>query len=185
MARSTLVVKLKKAGLLRFLGHEHGIVPGAWSAVVQFDADDLAGSSITVEIAAPELVIDSDSARQLAGVDPDGPNLEERAQIQADMLSADYLDAESFPLIRFESSALRRRSEETLHISGTLSLHGVSREVELDADLAPDGAGLVVRGEFTIAQRDFGIEPASIGGVVKVADEVEVRFEIFAAPAGS
>jgi len=181
-ARSTLVVKLKKAGLLRFLGHEHGIVPGSWSAIVHFDADDLAASSIVVEVAAAELVIDSERARELAGLDPNGPSPDERTQIHADMLSADYLDVAAFPLIRFESSTLRRRSEGTLHISGTLALHGVKRAIELDADLEPDGTGYAVRGAFTIKQRDFGIEPASIAGVVKVADEVEIRFEIFAAP---
>ncbi|MGD8331911.1 MAG: YceI family protein [Acidobacteriota bacterium] len=180
--RSTLVVKLKKAGLMRFLGHEHGIVPGAWSADVRFDPDDLDASRIVVEVATPELVIDSERARRLAGVDPDGPNEEERTQIHADMLSARYLDAETFPLIRFESTSLRRRGDSTLRIRGSLSVHGETRPVELDAELQPDGEGYVMRGAFAIEQRDFGIEPASIGGVVKVANEVEIRFEIFAGP---
>lgn len=45
--RSMLVAKTGKAGLLRFLGHEHGIVPGSWSAQVRFDPEDLAGSRST------------------------------------------------------------------------------------------------------------------------------------------
>jgi hypothetical protein len=35
---------------------------------------------------------------------------------------------------------------------------------------------------FEIEQRDFGVEPVSIGGVVKVADGVDIAFEVFAAP---
>jgi hypothetical protein len=57
----------------------------------------------------------------------------------------------------------------------------VNREVSVDAELSREAGGYVARGTFEIAQRDFGIEPASIGGVVKVANEVEIRFEVFAA----
>jgi hypothetical protein len=39
-----------------------------------------------------------------------------------------------------------------------------------------------MRGGFEIEQRDFGVEPVSIGGVVKVADGVDIAFEVFAAP---
>ena len=42
-----------------------------------------------------------------------------------------------------------------------------------------------MRGGFEIEQRDFGMEPVSIGGVVKVADEVGIAFEVFAAPGGT
>ena len=54
-ARSYIVVKAKKAGLLRFLGHEHGVVPGAWSASVVFDEQDLEASAISVEVSAPNV----------------------------------------------------------------------------------------------------------------------------------
>ncbi len=180
--RSTLVAKLKKGGLLRFLGHEHGIIPGAWSAEVRFDPEDLPGSSIAVEVNVAELIIDSERARRLAGVDPDGPNEQEVAEIRAEMLSAEQLDAAAFPLLRFESEQLRLRSRDELRMEGTLTLHGVSRPVEIDAELSTEGPGYVVRGSFEIEQKDFDIEPASIAGVVKVANEVEISFEIFASP---
>jgi polyisoprenoid-binding protein YceI len=180
--RSMLVAKTGKAGLLRFLGHEHGIVPGSWSAQVRFDPEDLAGSSIAVEVDAGELVIDSERARRLAGIDPGGPDEKETAEIQADMLSAKVLDVAAFPQIRFRSSSLRRDSPSSLHVEGRLEIHGVEREVAFDADLEPDGEGWVMRGGFEIGQRDFGMEPVSIGGVVKVADEVGIAFEVFATP---
>jgi polyisoprenoid-binding protein YceI len=85
--RSTLVVKVKKGGLLRFLGHEHGVVPGAWSAEVRFDPRDLAGSSIVVEVGTAELLVDTAPARRLAGVDADGPDEQEVEEIRAKMLS--------------------------------------------------------------------------------------------------
>lgn len=183
-ARSHIVAKAKKAGLLRFLGDEHGVVPGAWSASVVFDEQDLEASAISVEVSVPELLVDTAEARALAGVDPDGPNDEDVAEIRAKMLSDEQLDAERFPLIRFESSRVRLRDEGRLQLEGTLTIHGISREVEIDADLESRDGGYVLRGGFEIKLRDFGIEPVSIGGVVKVANELEISFEIYAAPAG-
>ena len=182
-ARSHIVVKAKKAGLLRFLGHEHGVVPGAWSASVVFDEQDLEASAISVEVSARELLIDTAEARALAGVDPDGPSDAEVADIRATMLSDQQLDAEQFPLIRFESSRLRRRGDGRLRLDGELTIHGILREVEIEADLESRDGGYVLRGGFEIKLRDFGIEPVSIGGVVKVANDLEIKFEIYAAPA--
>jgi len=180
--RSVLVARLKRAGLMRFLGHEHGIVPGSWSAEVRFDPDDLAGSRFAVEIPVAELIIDSADARRLADVDPDGPDSEERGEIRADMLSGKVLDGETFPIISFESRQLTMRSGNRLQIAGTLTLHGVSRDAEVDATLLRDGPGYLLQGRFEIGLRDFGIEPVSVaGGMVKVADEVEIRFDVYAA----
>lgn len=181
-ARSHIVAKAKKGGLLRFLGHEHGIVPGAWSAAVVFDERDPEAARITVEVTALELVVDTAEARALAGVDPDGPNDEDVAKIRAKMLSDEQLDVERFPLIRFESSRVRLRDDGRLRLDGKLTIHGISREVEIDADLERRGGGYVLRGGFQIKLRDFGIEPVSIGGVVKVANDLEISFEIYAAP---
>ncbi len=181
-ARSYIVAKAKKGGLLRFLGHEHGVVAGAWSAAVVFDEQDLDAARISVEVPAPELLIDTAEARTLAGVDPDGPNDEQVAEIRAKMLSDEQLDVEQFPLIRFDSSRVRMRGEGGLQLDGTLTIHGIPREVAIDAALERRDGGYVVSGGFEIKLRDFGIEPVSIGGVVKVSNDLEIKFEIYAVP---
>lgn len=179
--RSWIVAKLKKGGFLRFLGHEHGIVAGAWSAEVRYDAADLAASGIVVEIEVASLIVDSAAARRLAGVDPDGPSPSDIEEIEARMLSDEQLDATSFATIRFSSTSLQHRAENELRIDGTMTLRGVSREISVDATIEPVADGYVVRGGLAIGQRDFGIEPVSIGGVVNVANEVQIRFEVYAA----
>lgn len=178
-ARSHVVAKLKKGGLLRFLGHEHAVIPGSWSAAVVFDEQNLEASRISVDVAAPDLVIDSVQARELAGIDPDGPNDDDRVEIRAKMLSDEQLDAQRFPRVRFESTRIRLQDGGRLRLDGTLSLHGVSRDVEVDADFELTADGYVVRGDFEIKLRDFDIEPISIGGVVKVGNEVKISFEIY------
>ncbi len=179
--RSSIVAKLKKGGLLRFLGHEHGVVPGEWSAEVVFDPDDSSRSRIVVQIEAASLIIDTPAARQLAGVDPDGPNDEEVAEIRAKMLSDEQLNVVAFPAIRFETTRLGL-VDDGLELYGELTIHGVTREVDVEARLRLEGDAWVVRGSLAIEQKDFGIEPVSIGGVVKVANEIEITFEIYAAP---
>ena len=42
------------------------------------------------------------------------------------------------------------------------------------------GRDLTATGKFTIKQTDFGIKPISIGGVVKVKDELNITFTIAA-----
>ncbi len=179
--RSSIVAKLKKGGLLRFLGHEHGVVPGEWSAEVVFDPDDSRRSRIVVQIEAASLIIDTPAARELAGVDPDGPNDEDVAEIRAKMLSDEQLDVVAFPTIRFEATRLGL-VDDGLELYGELTIHGVTREVDVETQLRLEGDAWVVRGAFAIEQKDFGIEPVSIGGVVKVANEIEITFEIYAAP---
>ncbi len=179
--RSSIVAKLKKGGLLRFLGHEHGVVPGEWSAEVLFDPDDPRRSRIVVQIEAASLIIDTPAARELAGVDPDGPNDEDVAEIRAKMLSDEQLDVVAFPAIRFETTRLGLVDDE-LELHGELTIHGVTREVDVDTHVRLEGDVWVVRGSLAIEQKDFGIEPVSIGGVVKVANEIEITFEIYTVP---
>ncbi|MCH7824393.1 MAG: YceI family protein [Acidobacteria bacterium] len=179
--RSTIVAKLKKGGLLRFLAHEHGVVPGEWSAEVVFDPGDSRRSRIVVQIEAASLIIDTPAARELAAVDPDGPNDEDLAKIRAKMLSDEQLDVVAFPAIRFETTRLRL-VDDRLELYGELTIHGVTREVDVETQLRLEGDAWVVRGSLTIEQKDFGIEPVSIGGVVKVANAIEITFEIYAVP---
>ncbi len=179
--RSSLVAKLKKAGLLRFLGDEHGVLAQDWSAEVVFDEGDLDGSRVAVDIQVAGLVIDSAEARELAGVDPDGPNEQQREEIRATMLSDEQLAAAQHPQIRFESTSMRLSGNE-LELSGSLTILGNTRAVRVEADLEKVGVAYIVRGSFEIKLRDFGIEPVSIGGVVKVSNDVEISFEIFAEP---
>jgi hypothetical protein len=43
-----------------------------------------------------------------------------------------------------------------------------------------DGDTLTATGKFTIKQTDFGIKPISVGGVVKVKDDLNINFTIVA-----
>jgi len=100
-------------------------------------------------------------------------------EIQENMLGPKVLDTGQFPEIRFRSTAVEPAGEGRWAVSGDLMLHGQTRPVKL-AVRAQNGHD---QGSAQLRQRDFGIEPISIGGgAVKVKDELRVEFDIVAKP---
>ena len=66
-------------------------------------------------------------------------------------------------------------------IAGELSLHGVSQNVTINAQVVVNGATLRGFGEFSVRQTDYDIKLVSVaGGTLKVKDELKVSFDILA-----
>jgi polyisoprenoid-binding protein YceI len=103
------------------------------------------------------------------------------------LVSPDFFDAEQFPTLSFTSTAVTPEA-----ITGDLTLHGVTRSVELEWDYegaATDPFGNY-RSGFTastkISRKDFGLtwNAALEAGGVLVSDEVKISIETeFTAPA--
>jgi hypothetical protein len=55
--------------------------------------------------------------------------------------------------------------------------------VEIPLDVRRSGSEIHARGEVEWRLRDLGVEPPSVGGVVKVANGFRMTFEIVARPA--
>lgn len=100
--------------------------------------------------------------------------------------SADFFDVESFPTLSFRSTSVRRDVTGQLLIEGELTMHGVTREVELEA--IETGRGTDPWGNerigfsagTTIDRRDFGLtwnQALETGGVL-VGTEVKISLEI-------
>jgi polyisoprenoid-binding protein YceI len=77
--------------------------------------------------------------------------------------SDDFFDAERYPVIRFQSRAVRRLDDHLL-MSGLLSMHGITREVTIPFRVVepptadPHGTTLVnFAGELRLARKDFEI----------------------------
>lgn len=179
--RSYLVAVTTRAGALGFLGHEHGVLAPEWEAEVRYDPADLASAQASVSVAVPALLVDTEMARRRARLG-EGPSSDEVDGIRERMLGADQLDADSHPAIRFVSETVEMVDPLHLRVSGTLTLHGISRPVETVMTVRPIEQFLLFHGELAIRQTDFGITPVSIGGVVKVGDEVRIRYAIWTLP---
>lgn len=46
--------------------------------------------------------------------------------------SADFFDAEKFPTLNFKSSSLKKTGKDTYKLAGNLTIHGVTKPVEMD-----------------------------------------------------
>lgn len=99
--------------------------------------------------------------------------------------SADFLEVEKYPTMTFASTGLRTSGSDFI-LDGELTLHGVTKSVELAVEfngVNPGmGNGPVAGFEATtvLNRRDFGIDitmPLEGGGVV-VGDKITVTLEI-------
>lgn len=100
--------------------------------------------------------------------------------------SADFFDVENFPTLTFKGISFKKVGEDEYKLTGELTIKGVSKEVELDAEFGginkdPWGnekAGFSLEGK--INRRDFGLNwnaALETGGVL-VSEEVKISAEV-------
>jgi polyisoprenoid-binding protein YceI len=102
--------------------------------------------------------------------------------------SADFFGAEQHPQISFESKAITAVDDETYEITGDLTLHGVTRELTLRAEVTgteqdPWGnerVGLEVTGQLNRGDYDMTFNQALGSGNVLVSDKVKLNLDISA-----
>jgi len=130
---------------------------------------------------------DADLARAKANVVIDASSIDTGvAERDAHLKSSDFLDVASFPNITFKSNGVEKLSDETLRVSGELTIRGVTREVVLDVEYAgrtkdPWGnerAGFTAK--TALDRKDFGLtwnQVLEAGGVM-VGDRVTIEIEV-------
>ena len=137
------------------------------AGTITLDESNLANSSVSAQI---------DAASITTG----------EANRDAHLRSGDFLDVENFPSITFESTGVVPRGSNSFVIVGNLTLHGVTQEVTLEAELAGKGtdpwggqrAGFTA--STSISRKEFGLtwnQGLEARGVL-VSDQVKISLEI-------
>jgi polyisoprenoid-binding protein YceI len=131
-------------------------------------------------VTAPDPLDSSATAKiDLTSIDTNNPQRDD------DLRSANFFEVETHPEMTFRSTAVRRAGEGFL-VEGELSLHQVTRPVQLTVDVngfARDPYGNMRAGfsaTTEINRHDFGITtniPRDGGGVV-IGDKVQVFIEV-------
>ena len=161
--KSTLTVRVYKAGLFSALGHNHEI-----AAPIARGAVDTAAHRVELQVKA--------SALQVRDPDASG---KDRDQIQSTMLGPEVLDAQRYPEIVFRSTDVEPAGPAAWNVRGNLMLHGETRAVAVEVRQTN---GHYV-GSSHFKQSDFGIKPVKVaGGTIRVKDEIEIEFNIQLAP---
>jgi polyisoprenoid-binding protein YceI len=173
---SRVRVHLGRAGLLGFLGHDHTIEAPISQGRVEVRPGRPEESLVDLRWKAAALAV-------VPGTEPaeDIPEVEER------MRGPEVLAVEKHPEIRFWSFEIAVEESEPgsghwrLHVKGGLELKGERRTVELPLDVRRQGEEIVATGEAKLRLKGLGIEPPSVAGVVNVANDFRVSFDVRAA----
>jgi len=174
-AKSHVRLELGRAGLMKFMGHEHQIEAPLAQGHVEVVEDDPARSSVELRFEAARLFV-------VPGSEPAGdiPKVEER------MRGPEVLEVAKYPEIVFQSASVKSTPQGAsafkLVVAGTLTLKGRSVPVEIPLEARRVDGGIEAKGEVELELRDLGIEPPSVAGVVKVANHFKLAFEISARP---
>src|SRR4029077_7559432 len=171
-ARSKAVIDVGKAGAFSFAGHTHEVEAPLTSGVVHVDPDNVSKSDLRLEFNAAAMKVTG------KGEPPD-----DVPKVTQAMLSDQVLDVKKFPSITFESTVVSGRGSASaldLLVTGNLTIRGTTKPARASVSTKIDGDTLTATGKFTIKQTDFGIKPISVGGVVKVKDELTISFTIVA-----
>lgn len=104
--------------------------------------------------------------------------------------TADFFEVEKYPAITFQSKSVKLTGEKTADIVGDLTLHGITKEVTLKAQLLGEGPGMQGekltgwRAETALKRSDFGMTWGKIiEGTPLVGDDVEIILDVEAGAA--
>ncbi|HZT05466.1 MAG TPA: YceI family protein [Chloroflexota bacterium] len=99
--------------------------------------------------------------------------------------SSDFLDVDTFPTIAFKTARVERTAD-AYRMIGSLTLHGVTREVALEGSYggeATDARGRTKRGfsaRATLRRSDFGIRSGMVGDRSVAGEEIRVSIDVVA-----
>lgn len=137
---------------------------GTWSAEIDFDAENLEGSTLSA-------TFDLKDAKT------------GNAMFDGTLPQADWFDVKATPEGTFQSTQILAKGDNVYTAHGDLILRGITQPAVFDftiADLSADP--VVVTGEFPIDRLAFGIGAKSDAKAEWVSQIIEVKLNIVASP---
>jgi polyisoprenoid-binding protein YceI len=138
-----------------------------FDGTIELDEQDLANSSVTVEI-------------DVASLDTHDPKRDEHLR------SADFFDVATYPVITFASTKILPRGGDKFQIVGDLTIRGVTDKVVLEAEktganTSPWGQQVVgFEASTGVNRKDFGLTwnvALETGGFL-VGDNIKINLEV-------
>ena len=170
--QSRALIDVGKSGGFSFAGHTHEVEAPLTGGVIHLDADDASHDDVRLEFNA--------AAMRVTGK---GESASDVPKVTAAMLSEMVLDAGRYPSITFESTSVTAKGSPAsldLSVTGRLTIHGKAQTVTVPVSVTVTGDRLTAAGRFVIKQTDYGITPVSVGGVIKVKNELNITFAVAA-----
>jgi polyisoprenoid-binding protein YceI len=172
MDMSKFTVRAFASGMLSAFGHSPTLAIREFGGEARFAGGTFEDAFLRINIKAGSLtVVDNISDK-------------DRREIENTM-NQRVLETHKYPEIVFESSNVSASKagdgQYWVNLVGKLSLHGVTRDQPLAAQVALIGNSLRAHGEFSLLQTTYSIDVVSLaGGTLKLKDELKCSFDILA-----
>jgi polyisoprenoid-binding protein YceI len=172
-SKSTFMVRAFSGGLLWFKGHDHFIAVRDFTGEVRLTPQSILPASLQMTLKSDSLVETRDVFT------------EPQKQIINKELHEIVLHPDQYPDITFRSTSVTAKPAKgggyEVEIDGDLTLHGVTRRIDIPARVTLQGDDLRAVGEFSIDRGDFNVKATSaFHGLVRVRDRVKFTFDIVA-----
>jgi polyisoprenoid-binding protein YceI len=137
-----------------------------FSGTIRMDPKNVANSSVEFQIKA-------------ASIDTNSPDRDKHLR------TADFFDVEKYPQITFKSKSVKPTGKDTYNVTGTLTMHGVSKEITLPVTyLGQASMRGTTRAGFaattTLNRKDYGVawnRALEAGGAI-LGDDVKVDINL-------
>lgn len=167
--QSLVSIEVRRAGSLARLGHDHVVASHDLRGYV---APDEGRADAYLPLA--KLTVDEPNLRAAAGFDTQ-PTPEAIEGTRHNML-AKVLEADRFPFVLIHAARIDR-GPSILRVS--ITLHGATRTYEVPVQIHMLATGILVRGDVSFTQSEFGMVPFSVlGGAIQVQDRLDLHFRI-------
>ena len=167
---SRFVAKVRATGILASFGHNPTIAIRRFSGWLDFDPDRPQNASFQMTVPADSLEVTDDISTK------------DRHEMERQMRES-VLETRRYAEVRFDSREVsaEKLSDNLyqLRITGDLSLHGATRQKQIEARLRMRDDEFRLTGSFTLLQSDYKItRVTALAGALKVNDELTFEFEI-------
>ena len=174
---SQILVRAYRGGLMAKLGHDHIIASQNLQGYIRINKQT-GECRADFFVSLSNLDVDNEKFRIAAKLDTT-PSASDIIGTKNNMLKS--LEQAKFPFAQLHSSDCSPALSGNI-TKVALTLHGVTSNLPLEIKFKESGENqLLVNGNFSILQTDFGIEPFSImNGLIKVEDRLDLRYSISA-----
>ncbi|MGO9599586.1 MAG: YceI family protein [Isosphaeraceae bacterium] len=161
-------------GLLSVFAHSPTFAARDFKGVFKVDEGDPGHMSLDLEVRADSLAL------------LDRVPLADRRDIEERMRN-ETLEVSAYPEIRYQAQDISFSPDGPgryhLRINGRLSLHGVTRDHPMEAELRLCNDGLRLLGRSTLLMSDYHIKPVTaVGGTIRLKNELRISVELLGLP---
>ena len=175
--RSRVFMRTGRDGPMKAAGHDHVIASTDVEGLVLISRN-AAESRADLRLPLQQLVVDDPAYREKFGLEPELP--ESAINGTTRNMQDRVLESNLFPWATI-SMRVSSMQEAQAELDVSVSLHGASFDYRVPAMLAFDSEKLTASGSMIVRHADFGLTPfGAAGGLLRVAEEIEVVFEIVA-----